>query len=207
MLKFFATDVSVSKGYNNSPALRFYETDGVTKVRFRVGKRVYDSRCENNCRYINLRVKASGDLCERIRKMKLKEGSFVNLSGRYDEETITDDETGQEKTFPVIILDDIKFCYSGGNKKNGQSGNEAPSDGYGTPPAPQYGGQYGAPPIPPQQGGFAPPTMNPQQGGGMPQNSTPPAAPPTQSQPNGAMPQNFTGFENFSGMNNPFFPG
>ena len=106
MLKFFATDVSVSKGYDGSPALRFSESDGVSRVRFRVGKRVYDSRCENNHRYINLRVKASGDLCERIRKMKLKEGSFINISGRYDEETIKDDETGKEKTYPIIILDE-----------------------------------------------------------------------------------------------------
>ena len=104
MLKFFATDVSVSKGYDGSPALRFSESDGVSRVRFRVGKRVYDSRCENNHRYINLRVKASGDLCERIRKMKLKEGSFINISGRYDEETIKDDETGKEKTYPIIVL-------------------------------------------------------------------------------------------------------
>lgn len=133
MLKFFATDVSVSKGYDGSPALRFSESDGVSRVRFRVGKRVYDSRCENNHRYINLRVKASGDLCERIRKMKLKEGSFINISGRYDEETIKDDETGKEKTYPIIILDDIKFCFTG-SKKNGQSENEAPGDGYGAPP-------------------------------------------------------------------------
>ena len=86
--------------------MRFSESDGVSRVRFRVGKRVYDSRCENNHRYINLRVKASGDLCERIRKMKLKEGSFINISGRYDEETIKDDETGKEKTYPIIILDE-----------------------------------------------------------------------------------------------------
>ena len=124
MLKFFATDVSVSKGYDGSPALRFSESDGVSRVRFRVGKRVYDSRCENNHRYINLRVKASGDLCERIRKMKLKEGSFINISGRYDEETIKDDETGKEKTYPIIILDDIKFCFTG-SKKNSQSRSSA----------------------------------------------------------------------------------
>ena len=30
MLKFFATDVSVSKGYDGSPALRFSESDGVS---------------------------------------------------------------------------------------------------------------------------------------------------------------------------------
>lgn len=54
MLKFFATDVSVSKGYDGSPALRFSESDGVSRVRFRVGKRVYDSRCENNHRYLDL---------------------------------------------------------------------------------------------------------------------------------------------------------
>ena len=205
MLKFFATDVSVSKGYDGSPALRFSESDGVSRVRFRVGKRVYDSRCENNHRYINLRVKASGDLCERIRKMKLKEGSFINISGRYDEKTIKDDETGKEKTYPIIILDDIKFCFTG-SKKNGQSENEAPGDGYGAPPALQYGSQCGTPPAP-QQGGYGAPPMGAPYGGGMPQNSTPPAAPPMQGQPQGAMPQNFTGFENFGGMSNPFYPG
>lgn len=89
--------------------------------------------------------------------MKLKEGSFINISGRYDEETIKDDETGKEKTYPIIILDDIKFCFTG-SKKNGQSENEAPGDGYGAPPAPQYGGQCGTPPAP-QQGGYGAPPM------------------------------------------------
>ena len=39
MLKVIATDVVISKGYDGAPALRFSEKG----VRFRVGKKVYDT--------------------------------------------------------------------------------------------------------------------------------------------------------------------
>ena len=79
MLKFFATEVTVSKGANNAPALKF--SDKGDFVRFRIGAKVYDTRAEKNHRWVNLTVKAFGPLCERIRKMDLKEGSHINLSG------------------------------------------------------------------------------------------------------------------------------
>ena len=82
MLKVIATDVVISKGYDGAPALRFSEKG----VRFRVGKKVYDTRAENNQRWINLSVKAFGQTSERIKKMQLKEGSFVNILGRLDED-------------------------------------------------------------------------------------------------------------------------
>ena len=89
MLKFFASDVVVSKGYQNAPAIKFSEKGDF--VRFRVGQKVYDPRAEDNHRWINITVKCfSTALIERIRAMGLKEGSFINLTGRYDEDVWED---------------------------------------------------------------------------------------------------------------------
>ena len=43
MIKAFVTDAVVSKGYNGQDALKYSE-DGKS-VRFRIGKKVYDTRC------------------------------------------------------------------------------------------------------------------------------------------------------------------
>ena len=128
MLKMIITDAGISKGYGDKPTLRFSEKEGSNTVRFRIGKRVYDSRSEKKYRWINLNVKAFGSVCERIRKMKLKEGSFVNIIGRYDEDSWPDDDTGEVRTSPVVIVDEIEYCYSGNGQKDGKSG-EAQSSG------------------------------------------------------------------------------
>ena len=118
MLKFIATGASVSKGANNTPALKFSEKGDF--VRFRIGAKVYDARSAKNHRWVNLTVKAFGPLCERIRKMDLKEGSHINLSGRYDED-VWEDEANTKKTMPVIILDEIEFSGGGNGKKSGDA--------------------------------------------------------------------------------------
>lgn len=125
MLKVFATDVVVSKGYDNAPALKFGEKG--ESVRFRIGKKVYDARAEGNNRWINISVKAFGTLSERIKKMKIKEGSLLNLIGRLDEDTWTDSGTGEVKKAPVIILDEVEYA-SGGGKKDQKRGSEAAPD-------------------------------------------------------------------------------
>lgn len=178
MLKLIVTDAGVSKGYDGAPALRFTDLEGGGQcVRFRIGKRIYDSRCENNHRWINLSVKAFGELCERIKKMKLKEGSFVNIIGRYDEESWDDPTTHEKKTAPVLIVDEIEYCYSGSGQKNGQE------NGAGAASAGAVGA--GTPSTPPQQA----PQRQPQGGG----------------QTSETMPENFTGFESFGGATNPYF--
>lgn len=120
MLKVFATDVVISKGYDNAPALRFTDGEKGSMVRFRFGKRVYDPQTKENSRWINMSVKAFGPICERIKKMQLKDGSFVNLIGRLDEETWTDQNTGEKKSAMVIILDEIEYAYGGGKSKDEQ---------------------------------------------------------------------------------------
>ena len=126
MIKIFVTDAVISKGYNGAPAFR--ESENGDSIRFRVGKRVYDKREADNYRWINLSVKAFGPACERIKKMQLKEGSYVNIIARYDEDNWTDQQTKEQKSAPVLIVDEIEYCYSGGTgKQNGNGSNAADS--------------------------------------------------------------------------------
>ncbi len=145
MFKIIATDVVISKGYNDKPALSFSE-DG-SSVRFRIGKSVYDKRAENDRRWVNINVKAFGDLCSRIQKMKLDAGSYVHIDGRYDEDA-WEDENGKHSV-PVIIVDGIEYAYSGnGNGNGGKQNGNGKNAGAGNPPS--------ADPAPPQ----APPQQN-----------------------------------------------
>lgn len=182
MMKIFISDAVVSRGYDGAPAIRLFNSEnGGEFAVFQVGIRKYDSRAENNHRWVNLKVKAFGDLCERIKKMSLKEGSFISLCGDYDEERWTDKDTGEGRSAPVIVLDDIKFSHTGGQKKE-QNGNGQDSGGQGQQGYSQAPGASKTAPAAPAQSGQ---TMQA----------------PTE------MPQNFTGYESFSGGQNPFFPG
>ena len=90
-------------------------------MRFRIGKKVYDPHAENDSRWINLPVKAFNGVCERIKKMQLKEGSFVNLIGRLDEDSWEDKDTKETRKMMVIILDDIEYASGGGKSKENQA--------------------------------------------------------------------------------------
>lgn len=205
MIKMFISDAIVSRGYDGAPAIRFFNSEnGGEFAVFQIGKRKYDSRAENNHRWLNLKVKAFGDACERIKKMKLKEGSSINLVADYDEECWKDKESGEERSSPAITLsgaNDIKFSYTGGQKKDqngGAQGGSGQESGY--PPAgPQ---DQGYPPAGPQGQGYPPmgsqgqsyPPAGPQHGQTMPPAGAAPA------------PQGFTGYESFSRTANPYFP-
>lgn len=137
MLQFIATNAVISRGFDNKAALKFSDDGNI--VRFRIGERVYDKNAENNTRWINLNVKAFGNLCERIKKMQLKEGSFVNLIGRFDEDVWTDRETGEARSQPVIYLSDIEFAGSrskGEQKSDSRGGFGDGVGSYGNDPAP-----------------------------------------------------------------------
>ena len=122
MFKVFATNVVVSKGYENNPALKFFG-NGDSCVQFRVGERVYDTNAENNTRWVNHSVKAFGDVCERIKKMQLKEGSLINFIGTLTEDVWTEGEgeNKKKKSAQVIVLSDIEYA-SGGSKKSANDG-------------------------------------------------------------------------------------
>lgn len=209
MIKVIITNAIVSNGYNGAPALKYSEKGD--SVRFRIGQRVYDTRAENNTRWMNLTVKAFSGLTTRIQKMQMAEGAHVNLTGRLDEETWQDKETGQNRSQNIVILDDIEYC-GGGSKQENNSAAPAPNNGQsqsrrGTrqqqAPAPAQG-QQGYPQQPqPQQNypqggnpnGYAP--QQPQNNGGY---GAPNGYAPAQTQQYAA-PANpnsgFTGYESY----------
>ena len=186
MFRAIVTNAIISKGFDGADALRFSTSENSSSVQFKFGHRVYDSRAEGNHRYINMAAKAFGPVCERIKKMKLKEGSYVNLEGRIDEEKWEEDS--QKRSRIVIIIDEIEFA-SNGNGKDNSNGNSNGIDngktGNSIKPATQNCqgtvAQNPQQPSPPQQK---------QQGSQPPQTGTPPG---------------FGGFESF-GNGNPFFP-
>ena len=141
MFKVIATDVVISKGYDGAPALKFSENG--ESVRFRIGKKVYDTRAENNTRWVNLSVKAFGPVCERIKKMQLKESSFINILGRLDEDVWEDEETKEKRSMPCVILDNLE--YSGGGRRSGDGQKAASNSQNDSTPAP-------APAADPQEG-------------------------------------------------------
>ena len=131
MLRFTATNAVISRGFDNKSAVKFSEDGSV--VRFRIGERVYDKNAENNTRWVNINIKAFGNVAERIRKMQLKDGSCINLTGRYDEDVWTDRESGETRSQAVIIADDVEFAgfrSKGTQKDDARSESDAERDGY-----------------------------------------------------------------------------
>lgn len=147
MIKVIITQAVISKGYDNKPAVNITRTNELLAARFRIGKRVYDSKAENNTRWLNYSVKGFGPICDRIEKMQLKEGSFVNLIGRLDEEVWEDQKTHEKKSAPVIILEEIEYASSGGKSKDNeqvasQSMGQATNAGNPAPLATANAGNY-----------------------------------------------------------------
>lgn len=153
MLKVFATQVVISKGYDNKPAISISRNnDSAASVRFRIGKKVYDPKAENNARWLNYSVKGFGPIVDRIEKMQLKDGSFINIEGRLDEDTWVDQQTNEKKSCTVIILDEIEYA-SGGGKSNSNGNatngtiNQAPTQAPATNTGNGTGGFTGYEPF------------------------------------------------------------
>jgi len=154
MIKMIVTNAVISKGYGDTPALRFSENaqnQAQSSVRFRIGMRVYDKRAENNSRYVNIGVKAFGSIAERAANMKLDSGVYVNIIGRYDEETWDDQKTREKKSAPVLIADEIEFTHNGANGSNG-NGHNAPKNQVGGNITEPSDVNNGGSPLPAQSG-------------------------------------------------------
>ena len=152
MLKVFATQVVISRGYDNKPAISITRgNDSAASVRFRIGKKVYDPKADNNARWLNYSVKGFGPIVNRIEKMQLKEGSFVNIMGRLDEDSWVDKESNETKSCTVIILDEIEYASGGGKSNNGNAtngtSNQAPAQAFAANSGDNGGGFTGYEPF------------------------------------------------------------
>lgn len=144
MLKVFATQVVISRGYDNKPAINITRgNDSTASVRFRIGKKVYDPKAENNARWLNYSVKGFGSIVDRIEKMQLKEGSFINIEGRLDEDTWEDQTTKEKKSCTVIILDEIEYASGGGKSNNSNATNSTSNQAPAQAPAANSGNSSG----------------------------------------------------------------
>jgi len=115
MNKVMITSAIISKGYEGKLAFRYNETRDC--VHFKIGYTVYDKRAENNSRWININVTAFKPLVERIEKMGLKEGSYISVSGKLDENVWEDKSTNSTNRAFVIILDEVEISSGSGSKK------------------------------------------------------------------------------------------
>ena len=124
MNKVILTNAFISKGYKDAKAINFYG-DNDEVVRFRIGKSVYDSKAENNKRWLNFPVKAFGNVAEQVKKLKLKESSCINIIGNLDEESWEDSETEETRKTTVIIATEIEYASTGsGNSEKKESSSE-----------------------------------------------------------------------------------
>lgn len=127
MIKTVVTEAIISKGYEGADAIKIIQGEKGDIARFRIGTKVYDPKAEGNSRWFNLSVKAFNSVCERIKKMQLKDGAYINLSGRLDEESWEDPNTHEKKKAIVLIADEVEYCYAGNNganKQNAESGGQ-----------------------------------------------------------------------------------
>jgi len=143
MIKMTVTDAFVSKGFEGKPAI--YVSEKGDFLSFKIGKRIYDKRAENNTRWLNLTVKVYNNVCERVKAMNLKEGSCIHISGRFDMDSWTDNDSGRKVSAPVLIADDVEYSYNGSKKKDATN-DLPPSAGNGTPPPASSGGAPGGNP-------------------------------------------------------------
>ena len=77
MLKVIATDAVISKGYDGAPALKYSESG--ESVRFRIGKKVYDTRAENN-RQIRPAAFSSRRIPLRLRPLEMRAGILQDMN-------------------------------------------------------------------------------------------------------------------------------
>ena len=118
------TKAIVSPGYDKTEALKF--SDSGEAVRFRVGIPHYDANAEDETFWENETVKAFGPLCEHVKKMKLKEGSWITIVGEKIYDSWEDEETGEIKHASAIKL--LKVEYTGGGKKKSDDDDEDDED-------------------------------------------------------------------------------
>lgn len=104
------TKAVVSPGYDKTEALKFSENG--ESVRFRIGIPHYDANADNNTYWENETVKAFGPICDQIKKMKLKEGAVIALTGeKYFDSW--EDEEGEPKHASVIKVSRVEYVGTG----------------------------------------------------------------------------------------------
>lgn len=108
MEKLFLNNAVISKGYGDDAAIRFGEKGGAF---FTVGIPKFDKNAEGNTRWVNLNVKAFGDVGERVKTLKLNAGSRIAIEGDFDIDSF-EKKDGTKGSVPVVIARTIEYAAS-----------------------------------------------------------------------------------------------
>lgn len=138
MLAVLVTGACVSPGYQDEPAVRFSESG--KDAFFKIGKKVYDANADDKHRWVNISVKCFGDLPDRLKKMQLKEKSFINIRGRLDED-VWESKNGETRRSLVIIAEDIEYA-GGGKQKENDNGERYDYAAPAAPPPEEAPGEF-----------------------------------------------------------------
>lgn len=134
---FNLAGVVVSKGYQDQPTVRLSTTPtGLRVANFRGAQPVYDSKANNNTRWVPYDFVAFGKEAERIERMNLSANSMVIISGMIDYESFegTNGKVNRHK----FIIDGIDYYGSsngGGNKNTGTTTQAAKAQPAAAAPA------------------------------------------------------------------------
>lgn len=195
----------INKGYNGS-AIAI--NDQGTFAHFQVGVPTYDAKAESKTIWVNLQCRVvNKKIIERLQKLNLGEGSFIDLSltlagNQYQK----DGKTKTDLVFNVEDFDLPKASNPANNQNNGgYQQTPAQNNGYVPQNNQQYAGQPNG--YAPNPTGFIPPNanfnqVNNNQGGGMPQGFTVVPQGPTNPPANACVTPVGTGFTGYEGANN-----
>ena len=178
MMKIFISDAVVSRGYDGAPAIRLFNSEnGGEFAVFQVGIRKYDSRAENNHRWVNPEGQGLRRPL-RAHQENVAQGGFVHFPVRRLRRGALD---GQGYRRGVLRRSSCLMTSSSptpaGRRRN-RTATARIREARASRATPQAPGAFQAAPAAPTQSGQ---TMQA----------------PTE------MPQNFTGYESFSGGTEP----
>lgn len=114
MNKQVVTAAIVQKGYQDAAAIKFFGAED-SCAEFIAAEPYYDPKAEKHTSWNNWHIKAFRQLCEKIKKMGLKEGSRISFCGTVKTERWTSKEGKQRQRF-YVMLEDIEYASTGSKK-------------------------------------------------------------------------------------------
>ena len=139
--------IGISPSKKEGEAAIRYEltSNGKPKASFRGFKTAYDAKAENKTKWLHFNLEAYGDVVEKMKKMGLKEKSFINVIGHLDQSTYKD-EKGMSHMFEKIVIDHIEYAQMA--KAAGTDKTETVSAKPAVTPAPEKPKTVAAPTAP-----------------------------------------------------------
>ena len=114
MNKLIVTTATVQRGYQDAPAIKYFGEEN-SCAEFTASEPYFDPKAEKHTSWNNWSVKAFRSMCDKIKKMGLKEGSRITFCGSVRTEKWRSKDGDSRQRF-YVMLEDIEYA-SAGTKK------------------------------------------------------------------------------------------